>query len=78
MTATVILCVLSTFGFCVCLRGLVGVMAHARIPRASYGQRFGFSARARRVARHYATFALIVMGLASFAGAIKSYIDLFN
>jgi hypothetical protein len=78
MTATVVLCVLSTLSFCLCLRGLVGVMANARDGVSSFGQRFGFSRRARRFARSYATFALVVMGLASFIGAIKSYIELFN
>jgi hypothetical protein len=79
VTATVVLCMLSTLSFCLCLRGLVGVMATGRIRSGNYSQHFGgFSGRARRVARQYATFSLVVLGMASLLGAVRSFLELFT
>lgn len=76
MTSTVILCLLSTISFCLCARGLVTVALSNRNPMV-YDRR-GFSAKAWRLAHQYTTFALAVLALASLAGAVSSYIELFS
>lgn len=79
MTATILLCVFSTLGFCLCARVLVTAsaknVAHSVSLHAHHG---GFSVRARRIARGYVLFAVSLMGLISLFGAIKSYIELFT
>ena len=78
MTATILLCQLSTISFCVALRGLVSVASAAKkTPAAWSGQRHGFSGVAWRIARAYIAFALVVLAAASLFGAFSSYLELF-
>ena len=76
MTATTVLCVLSTLSFCLCARGLMLVMPSLSGPlRRNPG---GFSARARRLARGYIVVSLTVLAMASLVSAVKSYLELFS
>jgi hypothetical protein len=79
VTATIILCLLSTISFCLALRGLVAVAYAAKhTPAAWSKQRFGFSGVAWRIARAYIAFALVILAAASLFGAFNSYLELFN
>ncbi len=77
MLVTVILCVLSTFSFCFCARGLVAVATASRGAPALLN-RHGFSVAAWRLARGYVAFALTVLAVMSFVGIVVSYLELFT
>ncbi len=74
MTATVALCILSTIAFCLCTRGVIASTSSRVPPRLIEGS----SAQAKRIARAYLVFALVVLAVVAFAGATFSYVELFS
>lgn len=79
MTATILLCILSTLSFCLTLRGLVAVVTSAKNTRnAGSPARAGFSNSAWRMARAYVAFALLTLAALSLFGVFRNYFDLFN
>jgi hypothetical protein len=79
MIAQVVLCVLSSFVFCLCARGLVAVATSNKRPVSlAVSGRRGFSMSAWRLARAYMSFALAILTALAFAGACVSYFELFT
>jgi len=77
MSATVILCILSTLIFCLCARGILWLAPLGRRPVFLYGNR-KFSARAVRFTLSYVKFALFVVAVVSLFEAVQSFIELFS
>jgi len=77
MVVTVILCLLSTFGFCICARGLVAITTSSQGAPLMLNRR-GFSVAAWRLARGYFAFALTILAVLSFGGIVVSYLELFS
>ena len=79
MTATLVICVLSTLTFCLCTRGVMALAASPGEARR-LGSRVDrkFSSQAKRIARAYLLFAMILLAGLALAGAAYSYIDLFS
>lgn len=76
MSATIVLCLLSTLSFCVCARALLWVAPMYRRPALYVSGTF--SARAMRLALGYVLLALFVLAAFSLLGAVRSYIELFQ
>jgi hypothetical protein len=76
MFATVVLCVLSTSVFCICLRLAVGVLSSPK-PLMAF-QSNGFNLRTRRMIRSYLIFSLSTLGMLALGGAVHAYIELFQ
>ena len=77
MFASVVLCVLSTLSFCICLRGLLTLLSAGHTPNYIRGQ-YSFSMQARRIKRNYFTVAMIILAIGALMGAVSSYIELFS
>lgn len=79
MAATLI-CITSTMAFCLCARLLLEVLGSARRPAWMLNTRGGiqFSASARRLARTYAAFAIVVLMGLSAIGAVSSFVEIFT
>lgn len=76
MATAVLLCVLSTFGFCICARALISLSTAPRV--VSHAALGGFSGGARRFARNYMIFALSLLAIVALLGAAFSFIELFS
>lgn len=76
MIATVILSLVTTFSFCLCVRGFFWLLALERRPPYLISR--NFSASAIRIGLSYFKFSLLVLAIFSLVGAIQSFIELFQ
>ena len=76
MTVTVVLCILSTIGFCACVRAAMAFASVKLAPAAIVGS--NFSINARKIARSYATGCFVLLAGFALVGAVHFYLELFQ
>ena len=76
MSATIVLCILSTMTFCLCLRAIIGLLNSRLQPSVIVGS--SFSMTARRIARGYLMVATTVLALLALVGSVHYYLELFH